>query len=252
MRTERQRPHMTPQLPALVLTIELSTNLYESYTRERCPRIRFTQLTTTGERDLSAMRTDVEKPRLELSDGTISEILAQDTLSRVIDEPAWLAELARVLAPGGTIRLSLPASGPLAWLDARNIYRYITDIVGRGDTPNDPLPTGWNRHYSLDDAREMLCDAGFTDIDITCVGIGAAEPIQLAGLIAGNFLFGKRDTELRLHPLRTAMERVDRNIRVPAVGTMLAITAARARVEPDDPADDDAAHNHPAAEIDHE
>jgi hypothetical protein len=181
----------------------------------------------------------------------VDRIDAGDVVSRTIDEAAWLAELARVLRPGGTLRLRVPAGGPLAWLDTRNIYRYVTDILGRGDNPDDTLPTGWNRHYGADDVFALLLDAGFSNVKIGRVGIGLAEPPQLAGLMVGNFLGGKRETELRLHPLRQAMERVDARIPAPVIGTMLAVTATRANAEPDDPSED-APDNRPAPEIDSE
>lgn len=240
---------MPAACPSLRLSIELSTDIYASHTRERCPNVRFIQVTSEGARDLGTMRTDVEKPRLVLENGSVGEIHAQDIISRVIDEPAWLAELARVLAPGGALYMTLPAGGPLAWLDARNLYRYAVDIMGRGETPDDTLPTGWNRHYGESDAVAMLDDAGFADIEIKRVGIALAEPPQLAGLLIGNFLLGDRDAEIRLHPLRCIMERVDTRIPMPAVGTHFAITARRSHAEPDDPADEDAARNLPAKEI---
>lgn len=238
-------------LSRLEIRIEPSTNIHECHTRERCPSARFDLATTGGTRHVVTLRVDVESPQLDLPDGAVDVIDAADVISRTIDEAAWLAELARVLRPGGTLRLRVPAGGPLAWFDTRNIYRYVTDILGRGDNPDDTLPTGWNRHYAMDDILSLMLDAGFTNVGVGRVGIGLAEPPQLAGLMVGNFLRGERDTELRLHPLRQAMERVDARIPMPALGTMLAITATRADAEPDDPADD-APDNRPAPEIDSE
>ena len=243
---------MPTALPALTLEPELSSNIHHSQTRERCPDIRFVEHSTDGRRLLGGIRTDVEKPRLDLPDGAIRHIDASYALSLVIDEPAWLAELARVLAPGGTLQMAMLASGPLAWFDARNAYRYITDILGRGHAPDETLPTGWNRHYADRDLVAMLEDAGFTDIQNMRVGVGLAEPVQLGGLMFGNFLLRRRDTELRLHPLRRKLERIDEQIPAPGIGTRFAITARRAAAEPDDPADDDATGNRPAPEIDHE
>ena len=243
---------MPTAFPALALSLEPSTNLGARDLRKRCPDIRFILQTADGRQDLGAMRTDIEKPRLNLADGSAKEIDAGDTIPVVIDEAAWLAELARVLAPGGTLRMTVPASGPLAWADARNTYRYVVDILGRGNTPNETLPTGWNRHYGAGDVDAMLADAGFRDIRLERVGIGLAEPVQLGGLMLCNFLLGRRDTELRLRPARTRIEEIDARIRVPGIGTRFVITARRAATEPEDPADDDAAANQPAPEIDHE
>jgi SAM-dependent methyltransferase len=240
-----------PAASTLTLTIEPSLNIEASRTRERCPSARFDLLTAEGTRHVATLRADVESPRLDLADGTVDTVEAGDVISRTIDEAAWLAELARVLRPGGTLHLRVPAGGPLAWYDTRNIYRYVTDIIGRGDNPDDTLPTGWNRHYGTDDIMALLLDTGFANVKIGRVGLGLAEGPQLAGLMVGNFLLGKRDIELRLHPLRRAMERVDARIPAPVIGTMLAITATRADAEPDDPSED-APDNRPAPEIDSE
>src|SRR5690606_34283328 len=76
------------RLPALTLEPELSSNIHHSQTRERCPDIRFVEHSTDGRRLLGGIRTDVEKPRLDLPDGAIRHIDASYALSLVIDEPA--------------------------------------------------------------------------------------------------------------------------------------------------------------------
>lgn len=244
-------PARMPADPRLEISIEPSTNLDAFDTRERCPSARFDMRTGASRRHLATLRVDIESPRLDLPDASLAEINAGDILGRTIDEEAWLAELARVLRPVGTLRMRLSAGGPLAWIDARNIYRYVTDILKRGDNPDDTLPTGWNRHYGVGDVTGLLLGAGFTNVEIDRVGLGLAEGPQLAGLVAGNFLAGKRGTELRLHPLRQAMERIDARIPVPGVGLMFAITATRAAATPDDPAADEP-DNRPAPEVDSE
>lgn len=240
-----------PADPWLKISVEPSTKLDAGHTRERCPSARFELRTGSARRHIATLRVDIESPHLDLPDASVAEIDAGDVLGRTIDEAAWLAELARVLRPGGTLRMRLFASGPLAWFDARNIYRYMTDTLKRGDNPDDTLPTGWNRHYTVRDVSGLLLDAGFTDVEIDRVGLGLAEGPQLAGLVAGNFIGGKRDTELRLHPLRQAMERIDARIPVPGVGLMFAITATRAAATPDDPAANEP-DNRPAPEVDTE
>ena len=244
-------PARMPPTSRLQITIEPSLNLHANHTRERCPSARFDVVTADGTRHVATLRVDVESPHMDLPDASVDEIHAGDAISRVIDEAAWLAELARVLRPGGSLHLRVSAGGPLAWYDTRNIYRYVTDILGRGDNPDDTLPTGWNRHYGMDDILALLIDAGLTNLQVRRAGFGLAEAPQLAGLMVGNFLLGKRDMELRLHPLRQAMERVDARIPVPAIGTMLTLTATRADEEPDDPSED-APDNRPAPEIDSE
>lgn len=250
--TEQKGPFARmPADPRLEISVEPSTNLDAYHTRERCPNARFDLRTGKARRHVATLRVDIESPHLDLPDASVAEIDAGDTLGRTIDEAAWLAELARVLQPGGTLRMRLFAGGPLAWVDARNIYRYMTDILKRGHNPDDTLPTGWNRHYGVGDVTGLLLGAGFANVEIDRVGVGLAEVPQLAGLVAGDFVAGKRDTELRLNPLRQAMERLDARIPVPGVGLMFAITATRATAAPDDPAAEEP-DNRPAPEVDSE
>jgi SAM-dependent methyltransferase len=222
-------PSSTPNRTTISLhaVLELSTHL-DGKPRERCPLVRFTLADLDGQRDIGVIRSDEEKPRLDLADQSVNTIDIGDILSRVMDEEAWLAEMCRVLTPGGYLSFTLPAGGPLAWLDARNIYRYLVDIVGRGDPPDDTLPTGWHRHYSEEDVRRLLEITGFEPRTIQRVGIGFPEVPQLAGLLVGNFLLGRRDTEMRLRPLRVRTEAIDQELNIPKVGTTLYVLAARA------------------------
>lgn len=233
----------------LTLAIVLSPNIHAEHTRQRCPSARLVLTCQTRDVELGEIRVDVEAPRFDVPDHSLEEVDASDVIGKVIDEAAWLAEIARVLAPGGHLRFSVPASGPLAWCDAQNIYRYIGDTLGRGDTPDATLPTGWNRHYGQDDVTTLLQDAGFTEIEIRRAGLGLAEVPQLAGLVGGNLLLGKREAELKLHPMRRAMERIDARIPAPAIGSQLIVTARRAATAPEDPADGKFPANHPAPEI---
>lgn len=180
----------------LTAHLELSTN-FDKRTRERCPSIVFRD----GSDIVISIRTDVETPVLPYSSGSIAEIVIHDdALSRVIDEEAWLAALAQILAPEGVLRFTLPASGALAWLDAMNAYRYVVDITRRGDQPNAALPTGWNRHYRRDAVVALLSAAGFTNVKVHSQNNALNEARMLLGLITGNWLKRDRETELRIFP----------------------------------------------------
>ena len=211
---------------ALHASLELSPNL-DGKPRERCPSIHFSRIDGNGRREIAQFRSDTEQPRLDLPDCSINTIEIGNILARVIDEEAWLMELHRVLTPGGYLCFKLPATGPLAWLDARNMYRYVVDIVGRGNEPDDTLPTGWHRHYSEHDILQLLQTTGFTHRTIQRVGLGFPEIPQMAGLLVGNFLLGRRDTERRLQPLRTRTEAIDQEFSVPKIGTTIYVLAAR-------------------------
>lgn len=211
---------------SLRLCIELSRNL-EGNPRERCPIVHFIASGSSGNEEIDALPTDVEKPHIAAEDHAFSMVDARDILSRVIDEETWLAEFHRVIAPGGHLSFTVPAAGALAWLDARNIYRYVTHVLKRGDPPDDTLPTGWNRHYHENEVRHLLEVTGFELRAVERIGIGIAEIPQLAGLMVGNFLLGDRETEVKLHPLRERMETYDQTLNVPGIGTSLYVLAVR-------------------------
>lgn len=210
-------PHTNTRLR---LSLQPSNNL-DGKPRQRCPTIICTTSGEEGNTLVDIIRTDEETPHLNIDDQTVSLVDANDILSRVVDEQAWLRELHRLVIPGGHISLTLPASGPLAWLDARNIYRYINDVTRWGDPPDTTLPTGWNRHYHDDEARALVEGAGFEILAFERTGIGLPEIPQLAGLLVGNFLLGRRDTEMKLHPLRERMESLDQELTVPGIGANL-------------------------------
>lgn len=176
--------------------LQLSTNLTVR-TRDRCPDVVF----TVDDEEIAAIRTDTELPRLPIDDGGLGElVLHDDVLSRVIDEEAWLHELARSVALGGKLRFTLPAAGALAWLDTMNAYRYFADITGRGHAPDAALPTGWNRHYTCDHIRQLLTDAGFTAPDIHTQSYAMQEIHLLAGMLRDNWIRQDRLAESRLFP----------------------------------------------------
>lgn len=206
---------------SLQATVELSTETDAEETRERCPTIHF----LNGDRVIASYRSDELSPWLDVADGSIALIALDRTLGCVIDEEAWLSEMRRVLAPGGEIHFTVAASGPFAWLDARNIYRYAVDIVGRGDEPDDTLPTGWHRHYGRMDIEQMLCTAGLKSRSVRRVGTGLPEIPQLAGFIANNMIRSNRDTERNLRPLRLRMEKRDDTRVIPLLGSSFTVIA---------------------------
>ncbi len=183
-------------MKTLIAHLELSPNL-QGRTRERCPNVVWM---VDGE-EVAAIRTDVERPTLPLADGDVHLIEIQDdALSRVMDEAAWLAECQRVLAVDGEIRFTLPASGPLAWLDTMNMYRYAVDIGKRGDQPDAALPTGWNRHYSLEDISLLLHDAGFDAMHLHSANYAANEVLLFMRLVWRNWIGGDRKAESEVFP----------------------------------------------------
>ena len=183
-------------MKTLIATLKLSAST-SGRTRDRCPDVVFSH----NDAVIAAIRTDTEKPNIPATDAEYNRIeFRDDAISRVIDEPTWLAEISRILAEGGELLLTLPAHGPLAWLDAMNIYRYMVDIGKRGNEPDAALPTGWNRHYPREGITTLLTDAGFENIRLRSANYAVQELGMLTALVWRNWIHGARDAEREAFP----------------------------------------------------
>lgn len=177
-------------------------------------------------------RTNEEAPCFPAEMARFDRIIAHDALEYVLDEEAWVTALASLLAPGGLISIRVPLEGPLAWMDARNIYRYVTDLAGQGTAPGETLPTGWRRHYRERDLDHMLRRAGLSITARHREGIPGLDVPHLAGLVAGDLVLQRPATESNLLRLRDRMDRRALRAHVGAFSTHLRIEATK---HPDQP-----------------
>jgi SAM-dependent methyltransferase len=111
---------------------------------------------------------------------TFDAVVCCDTLEHVADEGSCLNELWRILRPGGVVTITVPHSGPLAFLDPDNygralltwakerlpgLYRWYRTGPARGDPPGAAAPlTGSaavHRHYTLKDLQALLEQSAF-------------------------------------------------------------------------------------------
>jgi SAM-dependent methyltransferase len=96
---------------------------------------------------------------LPFADETFDAVILHETLEFMVDDRRGVEEAARVLKPGGWFIARIPGSGPLAWLDAFNLYRYVNETL----LPGDPLPEtqamGWRRHYGPRDIQAISAQA---------------------------------------------------------------------------------------------
>jgi SAM-dependent methyltransferase/GT2 family glycosyltransferase len=80
-----------------------------------------------------------------------------------------LAEMRRVLRPGGALLLQVPHAGRFAWLDPNNLRfrfpRTYTRLLGRGLREATPLRNGvvWHHHFKLPELERLL--SGLFDIE---------------------------------------------------------------------------------------
>jgi SAM-dependent methyltransferase len=99
---------------------------------------------------------------LPFPDASFDAIDCLDQLELIRREEDLLAEFVRVLRPGGTLTLRVPATGPLAGFDSFNLSRYLVDASHHGFRPPEPSETGWRKHYSENDLTAMLAKADLT------------------------------------------------------------------------------------------
>lgn len=122
-----------------------------------------------------------------------------DVLEHVPDPAAVVAELARVVRPGGTLVVSVPHRGLLAAADSLNVYHRL---LPRALPPTDD--PSWrsrphHRHFSLPELSDLLAP-GFTIDAVRRTGLGLAELINLPLLLA------TRAISPRLAPLYSILQ----------------------------------------------
>jgi SAM-dependent methyltransferase len=111
-------------------------------------------------------------------DASYDAVVLLDELALTVREEEALAEAARVLRPGGTLLVRVPASGPLAWLDGYNAYRYVRDITRRGRLLPEVRGVGWRRHYRRLDLDALLAPH-FRRRAVCASGIGLSDAARL-------------------------------------------------------------------------
>ena len=145
--------------------------------------------------ELGQLSTE-DPPTILLPDGSRpGRVDATDVLEHVVDEEAWLAAIRAALPAGGSLIVRVPFEGPVAWLDARNGYRYLQDVTGWGKRLLETQTKGWHRHYTRFDLETLLRDAGFTVDRVERHGSPQHDVVQLGQLVWGKILRGDEFAE---------------------------------------------------------
>lgn len=134
-----------------VLDVGWGTGTYTSRLRKERPDLRVVPL------DLSpGLRPEVvgEVDRLPFATASAGAVLAMHMLYYARDKPAAIAELARVLAPGG--RLVVSTNGHAAKREFAALWTFALRDLGIADPPPYPRIDG---SFLLHDARRLLTDA---------------------------------------------------------------------------------------------
>lgn len=124
---------------------------------------------------------------VSLPDASFDGVVFLDVLEHLPDEEGAIREVARLLKPGGTLVLSVPRRGPLAWLDSLNLYAQFVRLTHHGRFPPEIQATGRHQHYTVERLRALL-GANFT-IDRTWrTGLGLVELLHLPALVVFRWL----------------------------------------------------------------
>jgi len=146
-------------------------------------------LTAAAERhpQIEFRRCEPGAAALPAADGEFDAVFVLDALEHVDDPERVLAELQRVLAPGGALHLNVPCEG-----DALSIWRWLP-----------PPARFWKRElgghlarFRRADVRRLLTDAGFA-IERTRYSL------HLLGNLADGITFAGLALARRLRPERT-------------------------------------------------
>lgn len=164
--------------------------------------------------------------QLPFRSGSNLSLRCIEAFEYVIDDQLLMCEVARILAPGGSIAITVPNTHGLGRFDGLNAYRYLRDTRGRGHLTADLAETGWRRHYAPRELSDMMRHAGLQQVTIQSEGWG----LQEIGTFAGALL-GRLPGRAALHspseqPASTG--RPGRHLSVPAqLGSRILATAIR-------------------------
>ena len=121
---------------------------------------------------------------VEADDGSADLVILIDALEYALDDAARLAEAARLVRPGGRLILRVPRQTPLAWLDARNIYRYLTEATGRGTPLPEMRRVGFRRRYAPEEITTLVESVGLRVRGRRLGGWGMSELVYIGGSVA--------------------------------------------------------------------
>jgi SAM-dependent methyltransferase len=122
---------------------------------------------------------------LPVPDGCADAVLLLDVLEHVADPAHALADVVRVLRPGGTLIVSVPHRGLFHRLDSLNVYSALRRRRPHWPPlePETESAGGVHRHFSQADLVELLRPHFVVDRTARS-GLGVAELLYLALLVA--------------------------------------------------------------------
>lgn len=164
---------------------------------------------------------------LPFPDATFSTIDCLDILSYVRDDEATLLDMARVLAPGGTLTIRVPNQAPTGGFDCYNLFRYLGDGTGRGERPPETDELGWRRRYGDEEFGNLVGSCGFRVEKQWTTGTGFPDLGQLAAMVGFCLLQNNESRYRRVIPIVERLRSIDNYIPLPIFGCSQTIVAIR-------------------------
>jgi SAM-dependent methyltransferase len=157
-------------------------------------------------------------------DAAYDAVVFLDELALTMRDEEALAEAARVLRPGGTLLLRVPASGRLAWLDGYNAYRYVRDITRRGTLLPEVKGVGWRRHYGRDDLKRLLAPC-FRVRSMRGSGLGLSDAARLGLSLAWRWALRSRQGDRAIDGVPRGLSRMEGGWSLSGFGYWLVVVA---------------------------
>jgi SAM-dependent methyltransferase len=157
---------------------------------------------------------------------SIDSAICLDVLEFVRNDEGLVDEIARVLSPRGTLVVRVPATGPLAGIDAFNLMHYLVDVTRRGAKPFEISELGWRRHYSLSALESLLDRRQFRIVRVERRRLALAELVNFVGMLLFRWCRPSRDRYRMVKRLSLHVQRFENRIRTP-IGSVIEITAER-------------------------
>ncbi len=163
--------------------------------------------------------------RLPFARARFDAVLMSEVLEHIPDEAAALAEVRRLLKPGGTLVLTTPHRGLFAWLDPMNFRHRFPHLYRRlgFDRKSDGAATSWHRHYSLEQFYVLL--PGFQIEEVHIGGLFLQPTMVLATALSRKLLPGSLGS--RLAHLCWWIGEMDTHLRFGRLGYNLWLRARR-------------------------
>ncbi len=136
---------------------------------------------------------DADATALPFDDGCADVVVLLDVVEHISAPERVLAEVRRVLKPGGTVIVSVPHKGATRWLDALNLYQ-----AARRRWPSLPplheatdSDGGPHQHFTAAELEAIL-GHGFEIDRVARTGLGLQEPVTVVMLAIGAGLRAER------------------------------------------------------------